>query len=58
MLGILISTTVIIVGCCGYYKLQISPVSNSKKIVEVEIPNNTTVRGIASILKEKGLFFL
>lgn len=55
MLGILISTTVIIVGCCGYYKLQISPVSNSKKIVEVDIPNNTTVRGIASILKEKGL---
>lgn len=54
MLGILISTTIIIVGCCGYYKLQISPVSNSKKIVEVEIPN-TTVRGIASILKEKGL---
>ena len=55
MLGILISTTIIIVGCCGYYKYQLSPVSSSKKVVDVEIPNNTSVRGIASILKEKGL---
>lgn len=55
MLGLLISTTIIIVVCCTYYNYQLSPVSKSKKIVEVEIPNNTTSRGIASILKENNL---
>lgn len=54
-LAILISTTVIIVGCCFFYNYQLSPVSRNNEIVEVEIPNNTTSRGIASILKEKNL---
>lgn len=54
-LGILISTTIIIVGCCLFYNYQLSPVSKSDKIVEIEIPNNTTTRGIASILKENNL---
>lgn len=55
MFGILISTTIIIVVCCTYYNYQLSSVSKSDKIVEVEIPNNTTSRGIASILKENNL---
>ena len=55
MLSLLICTTVIIVVCCTYYNYQLSPVSKSEKIVEIEIPSNTTVRGIASILKENKL---
>lgn len=54
-LGILISTAIIIVGCCLFYNYQLSPVNHSTKVIEVEIPNNTTTRGIASILKENHL---
>lgn len=53
--GILISTTIIIVSCCLFYNYQLSPISKSNDIVEIEIPKNTTTRGIASILKEKKL---
>lgn len=54
-LGILICTTIIIVGCCLFYNYQLSPVSKSEKQVEVEVPKNTTSRGIAFILKENNL---
>lgn len=53
--AILICTTIIIVVCCLFYNYQLSPVSKSDKIVEIEIPKNTTTRGIASILKENNL---
>ncbi len=54
-LGILISTTIIIVGCCAFYNYQLSPVSNSSEVIEIEIPNKTSAKGIAIILKENGL---
>lgn len=54
-LSILIITVIIIVGGCLFYKYEIGPVSNSKDIVEVEIPSGTSAKGIASILKKKGL---
>lgn len=54
-LSILIITTVVIVGCCLFYNYQLTPVNDSDDIVEVEIPSNTTTRGIASILKENKL---
>lgn len=54
-LSILIITTIVIVGCCLFYKCQLRPVSNSKDIIEIEIPSNTTAKGIASILKENHL---
>ncbi len=54
-LGILISTTIIIIGCCLFYNYQLSPVSNSTELIEIEIPNKTSVKGIATILKEKKL---
>ena len=44
-----------IVGGCLFYNYQLSPVSSSNDTVEVEIPNNTTARGIASILKKNNL---
>lgn len=54
-LSILVCSVIIIVGCCLFFNYQLSPVNNSKEIIEVEIPKNTSVRGIASILKEKKL---
>lgn len=54
-LSILVITTIVIVGCCLFYNYQMSPVSKSDAIVEVEIPNNTTAKGIASILKKHHL---
>lgn len=54
-LAILIFTTIVIVGSCVFYNYQLTPVSSSNSTVEIEIPNNTTARGIASILKEKQL---
>lgn len=54
-LGILIMTTVIIVGVCVFYNYSLSPVSNSNDIVEIEIPKHTTTKGIANILKENQL---
>ena len=55
MLGILIITAIVIVGFCTFYNYQLGPVSKSDKTVEIEIPKNTTTRGIASILKENNL---
>lgn len=54
-LSILIITSIVVVGCCLFYNYQLSPVSDSSDIIEIEIPNNTTTRGIASILKENNL---
>lgn len=54
-LSILIITSIVVVGCCLFYNYQLSPVTDSSDIVEIEIPNNTTTRGIASILKENNL---
>lgn len=54
-LSILIITTIVIVGCCLFYKYQLTPVSTSEKIVEIEIPTNTSVKQIATILKENHL---
>lgn len=54
-LSILICSVIIIVGCLLFYNYQLSPVSNNKDIVEIEIPSNTTTKEIASILKEKDL---
>lgn len=54
-LGILISTTIIIVVCCLFYNYQLSPVSDSNTIIEIEIPNNTSTKKIATILKENKL---
>lgn len=54
-LSILVITSVVVVCCCLFYNYQLSPVSDSSDIIEIEIPNNTTTRGIASILKENGL---
>lgn len=54
-LGILISTTIIIVVCCTFYNYQLSPVSNSNTIIEIEIPNNTSTKKIATILKDNEL---
>ncbi len=54
-LGILIFTTIIIVGTLSFYNYQLRPVSNSKEIVKVEIPNNSTAKDIAKILKKNKL---
>lgn len=54
-LSILIITAIIIIGCCSFYNYQLTPVEKSDKIVEIEIPNNTTTKKIASILKENNL---
>jgi len=54
-LGILISTAIIIIGCCLFYNYGLSPVNNSTDIVEVEIPAGTSSKNIANILKENKL---
>ncbi len=54
-LSILIITVIVVVGCCLFYNYQLSPVSDSSDIVEIEIPTNTTTKGVASILKENHL---
>lgn len=54
-LGILICSIIIIVGCCTFYNYNLKPISNSSEVVEIEIPPNTTSRGIANILKEHDL---
>ena len=55
MLGILITTTVIIVVGCSLYNYSLTPPKNSKEVVEVVIPNKSSVKKVASILKEKNL---
>jgi len=53
---ILVISTIVIVGCCGFYRYMMMPTDkNSKQIVEIEIPLNSTSRKIASILKENKL---
>lgn len=54
-LGILVFTVVIIIGACSFYNYQISPVSKSDKIELIEIPSNSSVKNIASILKKNKL---
>lgn len=54
-LGILICTTVIVIGCCAFYNYQISPVSKNKETKLVEIKNNSSSKEIAKVLKENGL---
>lgn len=51
----LITATVVIVGVCGFYNYMLTPVSDSDEIVSLEIPQNTSTKGIASILKENNL---
>lgn len=53
-LSILIVTAVIIIGCCSFYKYQISPVSKSEKIKQIEIPKGN-VKQIAHVLKQNNL---
>ncbi len=54
-LGLLISTVIIIGGCCVFYKYQLSPVNHSEEVIEIEIPSNSTARKIASLLKQNHL---
>ena len=54
-LAFLIIFTIIIVGVCGFYNFMLTPVSDKKDIVEIEIPNNTYIKGIAKILKDNNL---
>ena len=54
-LAFLIIFTIIIVGVCGFYNFMLTPVSDKKDIVEIEIPNNTSIKGIAKILKDNNL---
>lgn len=54
-LGVLISTAIIITGCCLFYNYQLSPVNNSTDIVEIEIPSGSSTKTIANILKENNL---
>ena len=53
-LGVLIVTAIIIIGCCTYYNHQISPVSKSEELKQVEIPQGS-VKQIAHVLKENNL---
>ena len=55
MLSIVVITAILIVGVCGFYNYQISPVSKSKKTVNIEIPANTSNKEIAKILKKNKL---
>lgn len=55
MLIAFITLAVIITVLCCTYKYMMGPVSKDKEIVSIEIPANTAVKGIASILKENNL---
>lgn len=54
-LSILIVVTIMIIGICGFYNYMLSPVSKNNDIVEIEIPQNTSSREIAKILKNNYL---
>lgn len=54
-LAFLIMFTIIIVGVCGFYNFMLTPVNNKEDIVEIEIPNNTSTKQIAKILKDNQL---
>ena len=47
--------TIMIVGVCGFYNFMLTPVNDKEDIVEIEIPNNTSTKQIAKILKENKL---
>ena len=54
-ISILICTTIIIIGCCSFYNYQISAINKTKTNIEIEIPANTSVKQIATILKTNHL---
>ena len=54
-LGILISTAIVIIGCVMIYNYNLSPVGKSQEKIDIEIPNNSTSRQIAKILKDNKL---
>lgn len=55
MLCILILSFTFVVLGCTVYNYKIGPVSNSTEAIEVVIPNGTSTKEVAKILKEKGL---
>lgn len=54
-LCILILTFVMVVIGCGVYSYQIGAVSKDTNVIEVTIPEKTSTKGIAKILKDKSL---
>lgn len=54
-LGAVITLTIVIIGACGFYNYMLEPVSSKSDTIEIEIPSNTSTKGIASILKENNL---
>ena len=54
-LFILITTAIIITGTISFYNYKISPVSKSDEKVVIEIPNGSTSKSIASLLKKNNL---
>lgn len=54
-LFMLVLLLVVIVGACGYYKYQMSPVSKSSEVKSIDIPMGSSIKKIASILKENNL---
>ena len=55
MLGILIFATISIVVVCSIYNYNLKPPKNSKDLIEIEIPNGSSVKKVASILKSNNL---
>ena len=55
MLGILILATISIVVVCSIYNYNLKPPKNSKDVIEIEIPNGSSVKKVASILKSNNL---
>ena len=55
MLGILIFATISIVVVCSIYNYNLKPPKNSKDVIEIEIPNGSSVKKVASILKSNNL---
>lgn len=46
---------IVIVGCCGIYNYMLKPTSKESKVVEIEIPKNTSIKQIATILEDNHL---
>ena len=55
MLIILTFFFIVIVGCCGIYNYMLKPTSKESKVVEIEIPKNTSIKQIATILEDNHL---
>ena len=55
MLTILICSTIIIVGGCCLYNYNLTPVKNSSDTIIIDIPKGSSVKKIATILKENKL---